>query len=401
MGQDCKKFIKMSLESVKGADNIVYIDGGSTDGTLEFIEAINPDVRIIHNLFDQDDVGMNGKQRNCYLNYVKEKFPDEWVLAIDADEVVGDVYKLKEFVQKAPPGLYSVHMRHFQNDLGHEDATRDKHFVPNRLFKVSEAHMYPEVEHSVLIPKNKDNMFSTDVTTIWHLAYIPNLFEIVKRYDNHMRKSNIHTPEFLDDWKDAHLLGIYPRKPVDVTDIPSVILKNFKIEIDKYYFKDRGIEVKHPLMVKQWNDHFKPGSVLDLGCGRGPYLFFWNWFVKCLKGIELSEWAVNHAFHSCVVQGDITKKKEYANFDLITAIDVLEHLNDEELGETLKNMIAHGKCFLFSIPFKGDPNLEKDKTHKQFRSKLEWISLLNSYGFNVELPPKDWLFAEQLLVGRK
>ncbi len=29
MGQDCEKYLPMCLESVKDADNIVYVDGGS------------------------------------------------------------------------------------------------------------------------------------------------------------------------------------------------------------------------------------------------------------------------------------------------------------------------------------------------------------------------------------
>ena len=38
MGQNCERFIDMCLESVQDADAIVYIDGGSTDRTLEIVK---------------------------------------------------------------------------------------------------------------------------------------------------------------------------------------------------------------------------------------------------------------------------------------------------------------------------------------------------------------------------
>jgi len=156
-------------------------------------------------------------------------------------------------------------------------------------------------------------------------------------------------------------------------------------------------------MVKQWYDYFKPESVLDLGCGRGCYLFFWKWFVNDSEGIELSEWAIKNAFVSqpIIRQGDVSEPIDYCNYDLITAIDVLEHLDNEQLDKTLKNMFNYGKKFLFSIPFEGDPNLLNDNTHKQFKTKEEWIKLIESYGIKIKDAPNDWLFHEQILIGEK
>ena len=151
LGENCEKFIEMCLESVKDADAIVYCDGGSKrimeyeEDFLDRYKAI-----LIENTYNQSDPCMNGKQRNFYLKYLKENYPDDWCLVLDADEVVDDFNKIKEFIQTAKHGLYSVKMRHFIGDLGHEDATREQHFVPNRLFKISSAAYYPEIEHPVL-----------------------------------------------------------------------------------------------------------------------------------------------------------------------------------------------------------------------------------------------------------
>ena len=106
MGQNCEKFIGMCLESVKDADAIVYCDGGSQDRTKsmvrEFLE--EKEGAIIEQWYNQTDKQMNGKQRNFYLNYLKENYPNDWALCLDADEVVEDLSKIKEFIQTARPG---------------------------------------------------------------------------------------------------------------------------------------------------------------------------------------------------------------------------------------------------------------------------------------------------------
>jgi glycosyltransferase involved in cell wall biosynthesis len=422
MGENCEKHIEMCLNSVKDADSIVYCDGGSKDNTKQFVQryfnnllGLNNKLEVIYyniiqNEFNQDDPTMNGKQRNFYLSYLKEHYMDSWVLCLDADEVVDDdgINKIKEWIQTALPGMYSVRMEHFIGDMLHVDATRGKHFVPHRLFKVHNNLFYPEVEHPVLSYKDFTDSCgyyngTLDITTLWHLAYILEEAEMFKeRYERNLKFSNIHGKEFLDGWYGAHIFGNYPKRDIQLTDIPKVILEHFHFNKDQFYFMNRGLEAKHPLMVKQWYDYFNPQNVLDLGAGRGPYLYFWHWFLPDeAEGIELSNWAVENSLTYGVFQGDICDENEYYMADLITAIDVLEHLSDEQLDKTLKNMIKHGKRFLFSVPVKGDPNLLNDKTHKQFKTRDEWIKFWESYGLKITMPPENWLFREQLFIGEK
>jgi len=410
MGQDCERFIEMALESVKDSDVVIYCDGGSnfrfwedTEYDGEFVHNLWKDVIVIENRYNQEDKLMNGKQRNFYLEYVKKHYPNDWCLVIDADEVTEDLSKIKEFINdsKTPKGLYSVHMRHFQQDLGHEDATQKMHFVPNRLFKISEAGQYPLGEHPVLQGKDEGiNNLRTVCTTIWHLAYIPNLWEIKKRYDNHMKKSEIHTPEFLKQWYYAHLFGQYPSNPITLTDIPEIILRNFGIDKDELYFANRGLEVKHFLMAKQFMDFFNPESCVEYGCGKAPFGYAIQSYGYPYNGIELSNYAVANAFVP-IKQGNIIEHNEYAGTcELCLCIDVLEHLNDDELDKALTQISKWHSKFLFSIPFEGDPNLYKDKTHKQFHSKEEWIKIFNKYGIEISDAPKDWLYSQQLLTGK-
>lgn len=418
MGQNCKKFIGMCLESVKDADAIVYCSGGSKfekdreiiDGNFYNDNAIpivlKSKAKIIQNKYNQEDIGMNGKQRNFYLNYLKENYEGWFALCLDADEVVSDLSKIKEVINSKDMletfGVCSVKMRHFQQDLGHEDATQEEHYVLNRLFKINNVDKYPEVEHPVLQPKENFGHSTTNCTTIWHLAYIPNLWSIKKRYENHMKKSNMHTPEYLKSWYYGHLFGNYPSKPITFAiDVPGVILKEFGIDPDEIYFMThKNLETKHFMMLKQWTDLFKPKNILDLGCGLGLFGHVANYLNIPYTGLELSEWAVKNTPIKNIKQGDMTEPQDFKDFDLVLASDVLEHLREEDLNKTLDIISKYGENFLFSIPFLGDPNLDQDPTHRIKKSKEWWINKLNSY-FKIKEAPTEWLFHSQLLIGEK
>ena len=447
MGQNCERFIGMAIESVKDADAIVYCDGGSTDNTLDilkekgFCRRIDMTdefeteeereicwkehrLRIICQHYDQEDKGMNGKQRNFYLQYVKENYPDWWCLAIDADEVVEDLGRIKEFIQTAKPAIYSIKMRHFIGDIGHEDSIVPEHMVLNRLFKISEADCYPEVEHPVLQGKQEIEQMqqkiwlNTRMTTIWHLAYIPNLWEMKKRYENHMRKSNMHTPQFLKEWYFSHIFGSYPKKEIKFIEIPPIILREFGIEPDEIYFATHNrLEVKHFLMMRSWIDYFyaKQGDaenhsyklrILDMGCGWGMYGYVAGMLGANWHGIEKSKYACENSFMKDKMrQGDILEyeginkiaKNEY---DMVLLIDILEHLDEKDLDKALENMKDAGDVFIISLPFEGDPNLMQDPTHRIFKSREWWISKLGQY-LKIEEAPKEWVYHNQILIGTK
>jgi len=182
--------------------------------------------------------------------------------------------------------------------------------------------------------------------------------------------------------------------------LPKQICDRYEIDKDEFYHSRYQLELKHPIMVKQWNDYFKPKNVLDLGCGRGCYLYFWKWFVNEYAGIELSKWACHNAFCDHILNANIKDFDRNFKYDLITFIDILEHLKYEELDDILKKYYKQGNKFLFSIPFEGDPNLEADPTHIIKEDKEWWIKKLSKY-FKIKDAPKEWLFHEQILIGGK
>ena len=422
MGQNCEKFIGMCLESVKDADAIVYCDGGSEDET----KGIYNDFRIKNKLFgefiyqdyNQEDKTMNGKQRNFYLKHLQENYKGYWALCLDADEVVDDLDKIKTFINTVPKEhhdiLFSIKMRHFIGNLGQEDATQQVHYVPNRLFKVRDNLKYPECEHPVLglkeeIVRNKKVELrgaQIQPTTIWHLAYIPNLFEYKKKYENHLKKSNMHTPEYLKNWYRAHIFGMYPTSRINVEDIPAVILNEFGIDKDEVYFANRmQLEAKHFIMCKQWYDKFKPITILDIGAGAGHYGYVFRDYLECAyTGIDKSSWVIENCPYKelDVLYQDITKgiMLPDSNYDLVLCVDILEHLEKEKLDFVLSLISKLGKNFIFSIPFINDPHLDADKTHLIKESKEWWVERLSDF-FRMSDTPKEWLFSNQILIGEK
>ncbi len=72
-----EKRIKPCLESIKWADEIIIIDSGSTDKTVEICKQYTPNVHQ----FDWPGFGI---QKNRALSYATS----DWILSIDADEQV-------------------------------------------------------------------------------------------------------------------------------------------------------------------------------------------------------------------------------------------------------------------------------------------------------------------------
>lgn len=69
--------IRACLESVRWADEIIVVDSGSTDGTVEICREFTPHVHL------HDWPGF-GRQKNRALDYATQ----DWVFSIDADERV-------------------------------------------------------------------------------------------------------------------------------------------------------------------------------------------------------------------------------------------------------------------------------------------------------------------------
>jgi len=403
MGPGKKHFAEMCLDSVKDADTVLY--WSSNPKNIQSLKG----VEVFNNHWNENDKATNAKARNLYLDYLKEHYPDDWTLILDEDEILSEdgIKVIKNFISAPSPiTCLNVHMRHFIGNIGCEDATLPIHFVPHRLFKISDVKEYPLHSHPILTPNNTSNTGKFMNCTIWHMGHlaVEYMDYILKRYKQHSNDSIIHTQQFLKQWKMSHLLGNYPIKRINPLELPKQICDRYELDKDEFYFNNRGLEVKHFIMTKQWNEYFKNKNVLDIGCGRGPFLYAWTMYNVDGFGFDKSKFAVTNSLspNANMWVADILDDPMKKQFDLVTVLDILEHLKYEDLDKALKNIYEmSNNDVLFSIPFVGDPNLELDSTHIIKEDKEWWINKLNIHGFKIKSASKDWLFNEQLLIGKK
>ncbi len=404
MGPGNEEFFPMCHESVKGADKVLYFT--SNLACMKYLEG-----NTYYNDWNNSDKNTNGKARNVYLKHLKKNYPDDWCLVLDEDEVCEDIEKVKEFIQTAKPALYYPKMRHFIGDLGHEDYTTKDHWVPNRLFKISEAISYPIHSHPILKPKGK-KCYQTNCTTIWHLGHLPVEYikYIVKRSKEHLDNSIIHSKEFLKQWRDAHLYGKYPTKEINLIEIPKIILDNFDIDFDELYFRDRKLmEAKHYQDAIDWKDYFEskddePLSSLLFGCGFGQRVYALRNICNKGHGVELSEYAVkNSIIPKYVSQGNILDFNEpIGNFKLTIAYDILEHLEYKDLEKAINTLYCFSeKYILISVPFKGLPICDEDPTHIIKEDRDWWVKQFTDKGLKEVEVPSHFQYRHQLLIFEK
>jgi 2-polyprenyl-3-methyl-5-hydroxy-6-metoxy-1,4-benzoquinol methylase len=244
--------------------------------------------------------------------------------------------------------------------------------------------------------------------TIWHLAYSRSAFEIKKRFINHMKKSNIHSPEFLKWWYNSHINGEYPKTKFNITELPIPVKDYFMIDDDYYYFRGRtNLEPKHFLDAYMWVNYFKPVKSIELGCGVGQRVFALFSYGVDAYGSDISEYAINNSQFKDILKDKLSVENildiNYDNdFDLVICYDILEHLDPKDLDKALdKIYLTGGKNFLFSIPFIGDPNLDNDSTHKIRMTKEQWIDKLKDHDFKIMEVPSNFLYRDQLIICKK
>jgi SAM-dependent methyltransferase len=122
-----------------------------------------------------------------------------------------------------------------------------------------------------------------------------------------------------------------------------------------------------------------PQSVLDAGCGIGL-------LVRSLRqrgveawGIDISEYAVSQVPEDvrayCSV-ASITDELE-RDFDLITCIEVVEHLPPDLGRQAIENLARHTDSILFS----SSPDDFDEPTHLNVQPTVYWVEQLGRLGF--------------------
>lgn len=216
-----EKFIKMCLTSLLGCvDEIIIVDGGSTDKTLDIIDEMNnPDIKVFHKKWK----GNYGKQREFAVRQAK----GDWIYQIDCDEVLGDTgYLLREYAKK-DFDVYNIEYVHFIRDLGHIDATQEVHISQNRFFRNKNV-VYNRAMHELAHSDDWKNMETIRDIKVYHLGGLRDIIHVQFKFYENMNKSTIHNKEFLEQWRSWYMMGTYPTKLFE-GKYPTIVEKAFNL----------------------------------------------------------------------------------------------------------------------------------------------------------------------------
>ncbi len=95
--KNAEETLKKTLDSIRLFDEIILIDTGSTDNTIELAQSY-PNVTIFQKPFN----GF-GNLRNLAASLAK----NDWILALDSDEVLSDFFEEVQTISLSPDYCYS------------------------------------------------------------------------------------------------------------------------------------------------------------------------------------------------------------------------------------------------------------------------------------------------------
>ena len=182
-----EKLIARCLESVQWADDIIVVDGFSTDRTAEIARSMG--ARVIEHKF----TGSFADDRNVGT----ESARNDWVVHIDADDVVTEDFKRKlvwALTREDDAVVYKFRRRNFF--LGHSmDHGGFHHYIPNMVKKGQVK--YEGVVHEVPVYKGKVGVIEADID---HYPFdsISQFVERQNRYAGIAAKKLLETEGVLD-----------------------------------------------------------------------------------------------------------------------------------------------------------------------------------------------------------
>jgi len=152
-------------------------------------------------------------------------------------------------------------------------------------------------------------------------------------------------------------------------------------------------------MADQIVRQINPRRVLDVGCAKG-------FLIECLRdrgveayGFDISEYAVNEARPDvrpyCWVGSAANSINE--RYDLITCIEVCEHLPEPEANEAVRQMASHSDMVLFS----SSPGHFDEPTHLNVHPVIDWLRLFAQFSFTPDTEFDAGFLSPQAILFRR
>lgn len=150
----------------------------------------------------------------------------------------------------------------------------------------------------------------------------------------------------------------------------------------------------------------KNAKILDVGCGTGANLEMLAQYGQA-RGVDVSD----DALEFCRKKGLDAQKGlaeelpfEDESFDLVTALDVVEHLDDDIAGlkEMHRVLKTGGKTLIFVPAFMWLWGVQDDISHHRIRyTRAQIVERLEKAGFKVNRATyANWTFFAPILAGR-
>jgi SAM-dependent methyltransferase len=120
-------------------------------------------------------------------------------------------------------------------------------------------------------------------------------------------------------------------------------------------------------------------SVFDIGCGAGQLLQEFAKLGKRCVGCEYSEAGIRRAGETVTVfRADAGKKIHLSqHFDLVTCVEVAEHLDRKRSSQLVENCTTYGDQVFFTAALPGQPGVG----HINLQPREFWLDLFACNGF--------------------
>lgn len=133
--------------------------------------------------------------------------------------------------------------------------------------------------------------------------------------------------------------------------------------------------------LDKFAQRFMPGSVLDVGCGRGVWLNAWAAMgVTDISGVDggyVRQSSLKIPVTRFFAQDISLPFSLNRRFDLVQCLEVAEHLPEAKADILLKNLVTHGDVILFSAAQPG----QGGEYHVNEQPLNYWASKFRSLGY--------------------
>lgn len=143
---------------------------------------------------------------------------------------------------------------------------------------------------------------------------------------------------------------------------------------------------------------YLPKSSLEIGCAKGFMVKWLNRLGIDARGIDISEYAIDHApdeIKSKFICCDFSKyhyndfKFTQKEFELVLCFETVEHIPEEKLGQFIKNLYeSTGEYCIITTPIVPkdydrlkDDKKDNDDSHVSLHDKDYWCDAFKKVGF--------------------